>query len=52
MVKYHRYVTRKQIEPCYPRSTELLKLKMKHDAEERFQSDWYGYYRNMFADSL
>jgi FAD/FMN-containing dehydrogenase len=49
---YHRYATRGQIESCYPRFTEFLKLKMKYDPEERFQSDWYRHYKSMFADSL
>jgi len=49
---YHRYATRGQIESCYPRFAEFLKLKMKYDPEERFQSDWYRHYKTMFADSL
>jgi FAD/FMN-containing dehydrogenase len=49
---YHRYATRNQVETCYPQFAEFLKLKRKYDPEERFQSDWYRYYRNMFADSL
>ena len=49
---YHRYATRGQIESCYPRFAEFLKLKMKYDPEERFQSDWYRHYKSMFADSL
>ena len=49
---YHRYATRNQIESCYPQFTEFLRLKRKYDPEERFQSDWYRYYRAIFADSL
>ena len=49
---YHRYATRKQVESCYPQFAEFLKLKLKYDPEERFQSDWYRHYRTMFADSL
>ncbi len=49
---YHRYATRKQVETCYPRFAEFLRLKKKYDPEERFQSDWYRHYRTMFADSL
>jgi len=49
---YHRYATRKQIESCYPQFAEFLKLKKKYDPEERFQSEWYRYYKTMFADSL
>jgi FAD/FMN-containing dehydrogenase len=49
---YHRYASRKQVEACYPRFAEFLRLKRKYDPEERFQSDWYRHYRAMFADSL
>jgi FAD/FMN-containing dehydrogenase len=49
---YHRFADRKQIENCYPQFAEFLRLKKKYDPEERFQSDWYRYYRTMFADSL
>jgi FAD/FMN-containing dehydrogenase len=49
---YHRYADRKQIENCYPQFAEFLRLKKKYDPEERFQSDWYRYYRTMFADSI
>ncbi len=49
---YHRYATRSQVESCYPRFAEFLRLKKKYDPEERFQSDWYRHYRTMFADSL
>ena len=47
---YHRYASRKQVESCYPEFAEFLRLKKKYDPEERFQSDWYRYYRTMFAD--
>jgi len=49
---YHRYATRNQVESCYPEIAEFVRLKIKYDAEERFQSDWYRHYRAMFADSL
>jgi FAD/FMN-containing dehydrogenase len=49
---YHRYATRNQVESCYPQFAEFLRLKKKYDPEERFQSDWYRYYRTMFADIL
>src|SRR6266446_5452303 len=49
---YHRYATRKQVESCYPEFAEFVRLKKKYDREERFQSDWYRYYRTMFADSV
>lgn len=49
---YHRYATRKQVEACYPEFAQFLRLKRKYDPKERFQSDWYRHYRQMFADSL
>jgi FAD/FMN-containing dehydrogenase len=49
---YHRYANRKQVESCYPQFAEFLRLKLKYDPEERFQSDWYRHYRTMFAASL
>ena len=49
---YHRYATRTQVEACYPQLPEFLRLKKKHDPDERFQSDWYRFYRTMFADTL
>ena len=49
---YHRFATRKQVETCHPQFPEFLRLKRKHDPEERFQSDWYRHYTRMFADVL
>ncbi|MGH8646324.1 MAG: FAD-binding protein [Gammaproteobacteria bacterium] len=49
---YHRWATRKQVETCYPQFVEFLRLKKKYDPEERFQSDWYRHYKEMFADVM
>ncbi len=49
---YHRWATRKQVETCYPQFVEFLRLKRKYDPQERFQSDWYRHYKDMFADNL
>lgn len=46
---YHRWATKRQVETCYPQFADFLKLKKKYDPEERFQSDWYRHYREMFA---
>lgn len=46
---YHRHATRKQVVACYPEFPEFLRLKKKHDPDERFQSDWYRHYKKMFA---
>ena len=49
---YHRWATREQVLKCYPQFPEFLRLKKKHDPEIRFQSEWYRYYENMFADEI
>jgi FAD/FMN-containing dehydrogenase len=46
---YHRWATRAQVETCYPRFAEFLRLKRERDPEERFQSDWYRHYRALFG---
>ena len=49
---YHRWATREQVETCYPQFAEFLRRKRHHDPDERFQSEWYRHYREMFADVL
>lgn len=49
---YHHWATRKQVETCYPQFAAFLKEKRKFDPDERFQSDWYRFYKKMFADVL
>ncbi len=46
---YHRYARRGQVEACYPRFQDFLRLKKQYDPQERFQSDWYRHYREVFA---
>ena len=46
---YHRYGTRSQVEACYPQFARFLALKRQYDPEERFCSDWYRHYAEMFA---
>ena len=46
---YHRFATREQVLTCYPQFTKFLDLKRKYDPAERFQSDWYRHYRQVFA---
>ncbi len=45
---YHRWATRQQVETCYPQFPEFLQLKLKYDPRERFQSDWYRHYAELF----
>jgi FAD/FMN-containing dehydrogenase len=49
---YHRHARRDQVEKCYPQLPEFLRLKRKYDPEERFQSEWYRHYKQMFADRI
>ena len=49
---YHRWATRDQVEACYPQMPEFLRHKLNWDPDERFQSDWYRHYRQMFAGDL
>ena len=49
---YHRWATRDQVQAAYPQFVEFLKLKRKYDPSERFQSEWYRHYREMFGERL
>lgn len=49
---YHRYATRSQVETCYPQLPAFLRQKKNFDPGQRFQSEWYRFYRAMFADQL
>jgi FAD/FMN-containing dehydrogenase len=49
---YHRHATRAQLEACYPRFREFLRLKRVYDPAEQFQSDWYRHYRARFAEDV
>jgi hypothetical protein len=47
---YHKFAKPEQVIACYPQFTEFLDLKRKYDPAEHFQSDWYRYYRKLFAN--
>jgi FAD/FMN-containing dehydrogenase len=49
---YHRWATREQVAAAYPQFVAFLREKLRRDPGERFQSDWYRYYREMFSDEL
>jgi len=49
---YHRHARRDQVEACYPQLPGFLRLKRKYDPDERFQSEWYRHYKQMFADRI
>src|SRR6478752_1566802 len=46
---YHKFAKAEQVIACYPQFKEFLDLKKRYDPSERFQSDWYRYYRKLFA---
>jgi FAD/FMN-containing dehydrogenase len=46
---YHKFAKPEQLMACYPQFKQFLALKRKYDPTKRFQSDWYRYYRKLFA---
>jgi FAD/FMN-containing dehydrogenase len=46
---YHKFAKPEQVLACYPQFKGFLDLKRKYDPAEGFQSDWYRYYRKLFA---
>jgi FAD/FMN-containing dehydrogenase len=46
---YHRWATPSQVLACHPGLPAFLAAKRECDPDERFQSDWYRHYREMFA---
>ena len=49
---YHRWARKDQVLHAYPQFPEFLRLKLRYDPEERFQSEWYRHYKEMFASEL
>ena len=47
---YHRRARKDQLLQAYPQFPQFLKLKLKYDPQEMFQSDWYRFYKNMFSE--
>jgi FAD/FMN-containing dehydrogenase len=45
---YNRYALRRQVDACYPQMPEFLKLKLKHDPQKLFQSEWFRHYERMY----
>jgi FAD/FMN-containing dehydrogenase len=42
---YHRWATPEQMRHAYPEFDRFLDLKLRHDPQERLQSDWYRHWR-------
>ncbi len=46
---YNRFATRDELASAYPQFPDFLNLKKQHDSREIFQSDWYKYYKGLYA---
>jgi FAD/FMN-containing dehydrogenase len=46
---YNRFATRDELASAYPQFQEFLSLKKQYDPRETFQSDWYRYYKGLYA---
>lgn len=46
---YHKFATKQELLACYPQFPEFLKLKLEHDPNELFQSDWYRHYKQLLG---
>jgi FAD/FMN-containing dehydrogenase len=46
---YSKAATVRQVQACHPNFEQFLALKRRFDPQQRFQSDWYRHYRDLFA---
>jgi FAD/FMN-containing dehydrogenase len=46
---YNRFASREELASAYPQFQDFLKLKKQYDPREMFQSDWYRYYKDLYA---
>jgi FAD/FMN-containing dehydrogenase len=46
---YNRFAARDELASAYPQFQEFLNLKKQYDPRETFQSDWYRYYKDLYA---
>ncbi len=46
---YNRFATRDELTSAYPQFQDFLNLKKQYDPRETFQSDWYRYYKGLYA---
>lgn len=49
---YHAWAQREQVLKCYPQFPEFLRLKLKYDPAETFQSDWYRHHRALLSREM
>jgi len=45
---YHRWARKEQVLTAYPQMRAFIALKRKYDPYDKFVSDWYAHYREMF----
>jgi FAD/FMN-containing dehydrogenase len=46
---YNRFATREELASAYPQFQDFLGLKKRYDPRETLQSDWYRYYKGLYA---
>jgi FAD/FMN-containing dehydrogenase len=46
---YHRHARRDQVLASHPGLPDMLRKKREYDPDERFQSDWYRWYRDLLT---
>jgi FAD/FMN-containing dehydrogenase len=46
---YNRFATRDELASAYPQFQDFINLKKQYDPRETFQSDWYRYYKGLYA---
>jgi FAD/FMN-containing dehydrogenase len=46
---YNRFATRDDLASAYPQFQDFLRLKKRYDPRETLQSDWYRYYKDLYA---
>lgn len=46
---YNRFAARDELASAYPQFQDFLNLKRQYDPRETFQSDWYRYYKGLYA---
>jgi FAD/FMN-containing dehydrogenase len=46
---YSRAASAQQVRACYPNFEQFLAWKLRLDPQQRFQSNWYRHYRDLFG---
>jgi FAD/FMN-containing dehydrogenase len=46
---YNRFASRDELATAYPQFQDFLTLKKQYDPREIFQSEWYRYYKGLYA---